>query len=89
MKRIRVEITEQDLLDGVACSPENCPVSRYLKKKFKVKVRTQIRTVSWWVDRNDIKTLHFYKLSKNLIKFVDDYDYGREAKPGTYYIEKV
>ena len=81
MKRIRVEITEQDLLDGIACSPENCPVSRYLKKKLKVKVRTGTSTVSW--GRN------YYVLSKNLKKFVNDYDYGREAKPGTYYIEKV
>ena len=86
MKRIRVEITEQDLLDGVACSPENCPVSRYLKKKLKADtVRTGTSTIVWWTDTGFI---HDYKLSKNLIKFVDDYDYGREAKPGTYYIEK-
>ena len=77
---IKVRITQKDIDGGMPESACNCPFALRLKAKGYTEVAVQPRHVL--ID-NEV-----YVLSVPAVRWIDDFDRGREVKPGTFTLRR-
>lgn len=61
-----------------------CPVATAVRRKFKDKEVTVV------VDEGLIQVVpvHYYNLSKELVRFIDDFDAGKSVKPQRFVVRE-
>ena len=93
-KRYLVEVTKNDILQGVSCDAESCGIARALKRKFrKIPDVDYFKSFNSLILRVGLNTLKvplqkdFNKVAKFIQNF-DDVDRKKFCRPFKFYVEK-
>jgi len=81
MPKIKIEVNKFDILMGARFCPLFCPVSRAISREIGGYCRVSSNLVF------DLKGIKLFKLPKEVIKFIDDFDKGKEVEPITFELE--
>ena len=73
-----IEVTQEDIDEGIIGSPRRCPVARAITRKLGSPAHVGIEV--WWKEDTEV----FHPLSKRLYKFVSDIDLKRPVKPSRF-----
>jgi len=84
-----IEVTKQDIKNGVPCNPWCCPIANAVCRHFKIKndnsspvsVASNVRV------KGDVDT--YYKLSRAANRFIDRFDKGHKVAPFKFYITEI
>ena len=93
-KRYLIEVTKNDILQGISCDAESCGIARALKRKFRkipdVDYYSHSDTLILNIGMIDLK-VPLKKDFDKVLKFIqnfDDVDKKKFCRPFKFYVEK-
>lgn len=78
-KNFRIDVTQDDIDQGLRFSPESCPIARALVRKFQAD-RALVNGLSFSVMKRNEPTIHGL-LKGRAGNFVDRFDSGDKVRP--------
>jgi hypothetical protein len=80
MKKIKIEVTRQDIDKGEKGSCDNCAVARAVNRHIDGLGGVESDGTIWYYNEG----IHEIPTSKKVARFIDRFDEGKDVKPFTF-----
>jgi len=83
-----INVTQDDIKEGITCSPSQCPVARAVSREFPNKVVSVRATIIFTRDLKSGKFVSSYPIPHSVRERIRDFDCNRGMPPFSFELER-
>lgn len=87
-RRVRINVTKQDIKRGVPHEPDSCPIARAAKRSFGRKAYVEVMSSVAVLKRGGEEEVN-YRYTEKAGQFIENFDNGNHVEPFSFTAERV